>query len=371
MHSDEKHMSDQGGRFLEEIDLFVSGTGGYHTYRIPALVVTSKGTILAFCEGRKHSRADYGEIDLVLRRSFDGGRNWGDLEVVVSGGARTCGNPCPVEDRATGTIWLAFCKNLADGGQPMIMQGRAPRTVWLTKSTDDGSTWAEPEEITEDVKDPAWTWYGTGPCHGIQLTSGRLALPCHYAVGKNCNENDPYHSHIVYSDDHGASWHIGGSVDEGTDECAIVETVAGALYINCRNSMGFDRRGYAWSHDGGNSFSGLAWDDRLIDPDCQGSLVRLTEEGRHDRNRVLFANSTSAVRRERLGVRVSYDECQTWGEAKTLHDGPSAYSDLAVAPDMSILSLCERGDEHPYEGLTLARFSLVWLTGGADMLERD
>ena len=183
----EEQTSDQGRRHFEQTDLFVSGSGGYHTYRIPALVVTSRGTVLALCEGRKHSRADYGEIDLVLRRSLDGGKTWGDLQVVVSESAMTCGNPCPVVDSATGTIWLPFCKNLADGGQQLIMAGKAPRTVWVTKSVDDGATWTEPEEITDDVKDPAWTWYGTGPCHGIQLASGRLALPCHYAVGKNYN----------------------------------------------------------------------------------------------------------------------------------------------------------------------------------------
>lgn len=97
--------------------------------------------------------------------------------MVVTEPGMTCGNPCPVVDAPGGRVWLPFCKNLADGPESMIIEGKAPRTVWITHSDDDGETWSEPREITAQVKAPEWTWYATGPCHGIQVGSGRLVVP--------------------------------------------------------------------------------------------------------------------------------------------------------------------------------------------------
>jgi len=261
--------------WFEQTDLFTRGGQDYHTYRIPALVVSGQGTLLAFAEGRKHGRGDAGEIDLVLKRSLDQGASWEAMQVVVSEPAMTCGNPCPVVDRETGTIWLPFCKNLADGDEAMITQGKAPRTVWMTHSTDDGLTWAEPVEITKDVKDPSWTWYATGPTHGIQLRSGRLLIPCDHIVGQHFDRRrDPYHSHVIYSDDHGASWQVGGIVDQGTNECAVEELADGSVYINCRNYVGEKRRAVAWSQDQGNTFTQFRWEAGLIEPICQARSNR-------------------------------------------------------------------------------------------------
>ena len=349
---------------LQQTNLFTHSQAGYHTFRIPALAITTQGTLLAFAEGRKYGRGDAGEIDLVLKRSFDNGLTWEPMQVVVTEPGMTSGNPCPVVDRETGTIWLPFCQNLADGDESLITQGKAPRTVWITHSTDDGASWAEPTEITADVKDPTWTWYATGPTHGIQLQSGRLLIPCDHMVGKYFDrQRDPYHSHVIYSDDHGASWQVGGIVDDGTNECAVEELVDGSVYINCRNYVGGKRRAVAWSRDQGNTFTQFRWDETLIEPICQASLIRLTDERRHDCNRVLFANPASTAR-EKMTIRLSTDECQTWPIAKLLHAGPAAYSDLAVSADGTIYCLYEGGVEHPYEHLILARFDLAWLTDG-------
>lgn len=156
----------RGEEAVEEVDVFLRRTEGYHTYRIPGIVLSSKNALLAFCEGRKVGSSDAGDIDLVLRRSTDGGKTWGPLQLVYEEGGTaeiTIGNPCPVVDRSTGTIWLPFCRN--------------NERVFITKSTDDGLTWDKPAEISDHVTKPDWRWYATGPGHGIQLTSGRLVVP--------------------------------------------------------------------------------------------------------------------------------------------------------------------------------------------------
>lgn len=353
------HLDERTTPWLEEYPLFVSGEGSYHTYRIPALAVAGDGTLLAFCEGRKGGQGDAGEIDLLLARSHDQGQSWEAMQVVVSETGMTCGNPCPVVDGETGVIWLLFCKNLADGDEDLITQGKAPRTVWITSSRDSGQSWAEPIEITAQVKRPQWTWYATGPGHGVQLTSGRLVIPCDHIVGVNFHRHrDPYHSHVIYSDDHGASWQIGGIVEQGTNECAIAEVSNGILYINCRNYVGDKRRAVAYSHDGGLTFDAFHWDETLIEPICQASLVGLPDTAGQDL--LLFANPASTAR-ERMTVRLSDDGGQSWSTARMLYPGPSAYSDLASLPGGVICCLYERGDKSPYETLTLARFNLPWL----------
>lgn len=258
---------------IEQTQLFVNGTDGYRAFHTPTLLTSSSGTILAICEARnsdpKLMGGDTGDIDIALKRSFDNGRTWEPMQIIVHTGPDTDGNPAPVLDKETGTIWLLFCKNLGDGGEDLIVEGKAPRTVWVTSSKDDGQTWDEPREITEDVKDPSWTWYATGPNHGIQLKSGRIIVPCDHVQGTASAYHDVKssvavlgasgHSHIIYSDDHGESWHIGGVAQVGTNESTIVQTTDGALYFNCRNYVGDHRRAYAWSRDDGLSFQQTGW----------------------------------------------------------------------------------------------------------------
>lgn len=346
--------------------LFRSGEGGYNTYRIPALAVGSRGTVFAFCEARRDGCDDSGTIHMLLRRSFDGGRTWADPQRILAEEDMTCGNPAPVVDRDTGKILLLFCKNLAQGHEGLIFEGKAPRTVWITESADDGASWGTPREITADVKKHHWTWYATGPCHGIQLRTGRLLVPCDYAAAVNLDHaTDPLYSHVIYSDDHGTTWRIGGCVGPGVEECCVVEGVDGGVYINCRTDgrrpdLFPKRRQAGWSGDGGQSFHDFRADDALVEPYCQGSVLRLSTKAEHGKNRVLFSNPACATARRNLTVRVSYDECQTWPVACALQEGPSAYSDLAVTHAMDILCLYERGRGKDFEhmDLALARFSL-------------
>jgi sialidase-1 len=332
--------------------VFVAGKDGYHTYRIPSLIVSAKGTLLAFCEGRKNGRGDAGDIDLVLRRSSDGGKTWGPLQVVWDDGDNTCGNPCPVVDRKTGTIWLLMTHNLGSDTEASIIDGtsKGTRTVWVTHSTDDGATWAKPVEITRDVKDPEWTWYATGPGVGIQLASGRLVVPCDNKVKRTKARQ----SHVIYSDDGGKTWKLGGVVGPNCNECQVAERTDGSLLLNMRSYQASNRRLLATSADGGQTWTKPVEDRELIEPVCQASLVRL------EKGRLLFSNPAS-TKRERLTVRLSADDGKTWTAAKVLHEGPAAYSCLAVLPSGDIGCLYERGDKNPYETITLARFPKAWL----------
>lgn len=346
--------------------VFRSGEGGYHTYRIPALIVTQKGTLLAFCEGRRNGRSDTGEINTLLRRSFDGGRTWGPVQVVAADGPNTFGNPCPVVDGGSGTIWLPLTKNLGEDNEADIKMGtaRGTRTVWICKSTDDGATWSAPAEITASTKKNGWAWYATGPGVGIQLKSGRLVIPCDYAL---LGTRD-YGSHIIYSDDRGETWKIGGDVFPGCNECQAVELEDGSVMLNMRSNKEKLCRQIAISKDAGLTFSEAASDLTLVEPVCQASFLRYTTSKDGGRSRLLFSNPAS-LRRNMMTVRMSYDEGKTWPVAKLLDPRDAAYSCLAALPNGEIGLLYECGEKDAYQTITFARFSLEWLTEGKDRLK--
>jgi sialidase-1 len=350
----------------ETIDLWSAGTGRYHTYRIPALEITATGAVLAFCEGRRDGSGDSGQIDLLMRRSDDGGRTWGRSRVIVSEPGMTCGNPAPVLDRQTGTIWLPFCKNRADGDEALIRTGLAPRTVWVTRSDDDGESWAEPIEITADVKRPGWTWYATGPCHGIQLQSGRLVVPCDFRSLDSVTGEQARYSHVITSDDHGATWQVGGIVDsEGTNESVAVALTDGRVYLNCRDQARRGRRIVAFSDDGGTTFGPARFDEALIEPACQGSAIAVPNWASCHAGHVVFANPASATR-DTLTVRLGSPDATTWTAGRVLEAGRAAYCDLAIVPegtmgDATVLCLFETGEATPYECLRLVRVPVAWL----------
>lgn len=347
----------------QQMPLFVAGEGDYHTYRIPALVVSQRGTLLAFCEGRRSGRGDSGNIDLLLRRSFDGGRTWQEVQVVWDDGPNTIGNPCPVVDRASGTIWLPLTRNLGHDNERAIKAGTAEgtREAWITYSRDDGATWATPVDITRQVKPSDWGWYATGPGCGIQSARGRLLIPCDHSV----LGSQEYRSHVIYSDDGGQSWQLGGAIGPRMNECQMIERTDGELLMNMRSYREEHCRAIATSRDGGLTWSSPQPDRALIEPVCQASLIRYTDARQHDRDRLVFANPASR-RREKLTVRLSYDEGRTWPVAQPLWEGPAAYSALAALEDGTLVCLYERGEQGPYETLTLARFGIDWLSDGAD-----
>ncbi len=349
----------------KETVLYSKGTPPYNNYRIPALITTPKGALLAFCEGRE--AGDAGDIDTLVRRSEDGGKTWSPQEVVWNDGRNTCGNPCPVIDAKTGVIWLLSTWNLGTDHEKDIirLKSRDTRRVFVTNSEDDGKTWAAPKEITKDTKLENWTWYATGPCTGIQLEhgdhAGRLLIPCDHIEA----ETNKYFSHVIYSDDHGATWQLGGRTPaDQVNECQAVELAGGRLMLNMRN---YDRkqktRAVATSDDSGMTWSPLRHDPVLIEPICQASLLRAPHDGEkgNDTTRLLFSNPASSDGRVGMTVRLSEDGGQTWAKSRLLHPGPSAYSCLAVLPDGGIACFYEKGRESAYETITFARFPFAWI----------
>jgi sialidase-1 len=346
------------------IEVYQAGDAGYHTFRIPSLIAARNGTLLAFAEGRRAGGGDAGDIDLVLKRSRDEGRTWSPVQVIGDDGPNTVGNPCPVIDRTTGTIWLLTTRNRGADREKDIIAGTAEgtRTVWLMKSTDDGETWSAAIDITASVKRPGWTWYATGPGIGIQTRAGRLVIPANHAEAGT----GVHRSHIVYSDDGGRTWAVGGIADAGTNESQLVELSDGRLMLNMRNHPPKPQnvRLVAISRDGGRTLAPSRPDPRLVEPPAQASLLALPG-GRRGRASLVFANPASTAR-ERLTVRLSDDEGATWPASRVVHPGPAAYSSLAALGDGTIGVLFERGDRSPYERITFAQLGLAWLRAGTD-----
>jgi len=350
---------------LSQTDVFTAGTGGYHTYRIPAAVLSKRGALLAFCEGRKLSAADGGKIDLLLKRSTDGGRTWAAPQVVWADSTNTCGNPAPVVDSVTGEIWLLLTWNRGADDERQIEAGtsRETRRVFVTHSGDDGVTWAVPCDITGAVKLPHWRWYATGPVNGIQLTRGphlgRLVIPANHSDHSDPAKH-PFRAHVIYSDDHGRSWHLGGVEEEKTNESTVAERADGSLLHNMRSYHGQHARAIALSHDGGATWSPVTLDRTLVDPVCQASLLRFSWPQAARPGVLLFCNP-AATKRQNLTVRLSYDDGATWPIARALCPGPAAYSCLVALPDQVVGCLYECGKQTPCERIVFARFPLEWL----------
>ena len=343
---------------LEQKDIFVSGTSGYHTFRIPSIIAAKNGDLLAFCEGRKDGNSDSGTIEMLLRRSQDGGSSWSPIEVVWADPNNTCGNPCPVVDHTTGLISLLMTHNLGSDIESKIIDGtsKGTRTVHLSQSSDHGRTWSSPTEITSTTKKDCWTWYATGPGAGIQLKSGRLIIPCDHIEAVN----KKYYSHVIISDDGGSNWYLGGSTpNDQVNECEVAELPNGTLLLNMRNYDHEQRtRAYSYSEDGGHTWSNISRHPELIEPICQASMRRISVK---NNNYLLFSNPANRDSRVDMTVRLSSDNGQTWPHTRELHNGPAAYSCLYTTENGHGYCLYECGKNSPYEFIRLAYFDLDWI----------
>jgi len=361
-----------GGEIEQDV-VFRAGEDGYHTYRIPSLLPTKNGTLLALCEGRKSGGGDAGDIDVVLKRSNDGGKTWGELQVIWNDGTNTCGNPCPVVDRRTGRIVLLLTHNLGDDNEPEIKSrtGKSTRTVWVCHSDDEGATWSAPREITNEAKDPDWTWYATGPGVGVQLAhgphAGRLVIPCDHAYlttneGQSTSE---FGAHAIVSDDGGTSWQRSEAIAPQMNECQVAELAEpfGGLLLDMRSYRGKACRAQSVSHDGGMTWTEPRNVPALVEPVCQASLIRCFWPRDSRPGLLAFSNPADPKKRVKMTVRTSRDDGRTWSDGTLLHAGPSAYSCLATLPDGTVACLYERGEKSAYETITIARMPADRVTG--------
>jgi sialidase-1 len=349
---------------FEQVDVFVAGERDYKEFRIPVLVVTNSGTLLAISEAGRTS-SDSGDRDLLLRRSTDGGRTWSaDIQLLRDEGASTCGNPTVLVDRQTGRIHLLSTVNGA--------------RVFHNYSDDDGVTWSDFRDITEvfEAFKPrfAWTRFATGPGLGIELARGKYKGRFVMTLWFTSDEKQ-FRSAVVYSDDRGKTWKPGGLTDEAfnTNECTVFERADGTLVLNMRGGGNHPKEGRkpyritAISSDGGMTWSKSQYDKNLICPECL-ACTRRHSWPEEERSRVLFANPADEKGRVNMTVRLSYDEGVSWPVAKQIFAGPSAYSCLARLPDGDIGLLFEGGERHRYQKMILARFPLAWLTDAKDGL---
>ena len=350
------------------VDVFTNGREGYPAYRIPSLIPSKSGVLLAFAEGRMSLR-DHAENDIVLKRSTNGGLTWSALQLVAEDGTNALGNPTAVVVRETGRVLLmyqryaqGFDEHKAEPG----LDGRRICRTWLQHSDDDGVTWTKPREITASVKRPVVvTSTAAGPGIGIQLRrgphAGRILMPFNQGpFGK-------WKVYAVFSDDQGATWRYGETAEEGAaghaNEVQFVELNDGSVMLNARNQGGgLKQRKISTSRDGGATWSATQHDAALIEPTCQGSILRHPNNGDAARDVFLFSNPGTQTGRTNGVVRLSRDDGKTWPVARVLHPGGFAYNCLASLPDGSAGCLFERDG---YKTITFARFTLEWLNAEA------
>ncbi|KUL64753.1 MULTISPECIES: sialidase family protein [Streptomyces] len=365
---------DTGAARSYEVSVpFRAGTEGYTSYRIPAVVLTHAGTVLAFAEGRVDSSADYGHIDLVLKRSADGGRTWGALQIVARDEDGTAGNPAPVVldgGPHDGRVLLVHIRSAASATEDRIRRGEVSaadgRRVWLTYSDDDGASWSGAREITASTKRPEWRWYATTPGHALQLRygahAGRIVVAANHSLpptvpGDDGTEGRYNGGHDLLSDDDGATWRI-GYVDDNPDGYVNVnETTAaqlpdGRVYFNTRtDATAPGNRADAHSGDGGATLD-LPFRPQagLVAPVVEGSVLHLGEP-----DALLFSGPADPAYRALMTVRTSHDGGVTWRPTHTVNGLPAAYSDLVRLDEATVGLLYETGDFSAYSTITFRR----------------
>ena len=349
-----------------------AGQDGVFTSRIPALVTTPKGTLIAAFDLRHANAVDLpGDIDVGMVRSFDHGTTWTPVRRVMDfdkNVAGTMGNgvgdPTLLVDQETGTIFISaiwvrgerFAK-----GPPIPIEKSGQFLV--IKSTDDGATWSEPINITAQVQDPAW---GTavalkGPGSGTQLRDGTLVIPTYF---KTYPDGRVGHSAFIWSTDHGVTWQRAAPAMPGTlrtSEAQIAQLEDGSLLMSIRNHGTRKLRAwarYSWSHDLGKGQWGEPW-FVVPDPTCMASLIR------HPAGPLLFSNPNSQTARIAMTVRASTDGGHTWNAGRLIDPGVSGYSCMTVLADGRIGMLYERGELNYHESLHFVRFPLEWITAAS------
>jgi sialidase-1 len=343
-----------------------NGDDGVHTYRIPGLATTPKGTLIAAFDARNQSSVDLpGDIDVAMMRSTDHGETWSEMKRIIdfdatvpSSHGNGVGDPAILVDTKTGAIFVVALWSKGPrawhGSGPGVHPDETGQLV-IVKSTDDGLSWSEPTSITPQIKDPEWKLCFNGPGNGIQLREGSLVFPAQFK-----DKNAVPHSCFIASHDGGSTWNISPAAIPSaipTSESAIVQTEANTLVLSMRNESRAGVRAWARWEWSGDLMSGK-WSEpwfTVTDPTCMASLVR------HPQGELLFSNPNHAQKRLALTIRTSSDHGVTWSDGRLLERNGAMYSCMAVLNDGRIAILYEGADA---KGLVFARFPLEWVLEG-------
>ena len=361
-----KTMKQISATTLPDSSVVFVPSGEYASMRIPALVITKKGTLLAFCEARIGTASDWADMDMLMRRSTDRGKTWERFVVIAPRAAgQPTSNPTPIVD-SHGTIHLLYQRDYA--------------RAYYISSKDDGKTWTEPTDITYafEAFKPEYDWkvLAPGPGHAIQLKNGRLLAPVWLS---DPDRLVPRRSHgpscvaTIYSDDLGRTWKRGAIVANNTaelkspNESMVVQLDDGRVMINMRNPTDIRRKAVSYSPDGISNWSKPVFDEELFEPVCMASLIKGPSQNRDGKSLLFFSNPDSRdipkYPRRNLTIKLSYDEGQSWPVQKLLHAGPSGYSDMAVdGIDVYCLFETNRESEGWNYTIMLKHFTLDWLT---------
>ena len=343
------------GPLFEQVDVFESGRNGYFAYRIPAIETAPDGSLLAFAEARKYHLNDPGfdkqDVDLVMKRSTDGGRSWSAMKVIEDPGERwSAANPCTLVDRETKRVWLFYLRGKPERNTYSARPGTDDIQILAHTSDDHGVTWSEPIDltsVTRDMADPKWRTSVVGPGGGIQSRDGRLAIPVW--------EFEPWGVFAVVSEDHGRTWRRGELVTGVSgDECQLVELADGRWLFDIRQQRGM-HRWQATSSDGGKTWSKPHDGETVSAVACAIERFTLKANG-DDRDRLLWTGP-KGPERSNLVVRVSYDDGLTFTNERAMSAGPAAYSDLTILRDQTAGVLWERGTNADYQFITFTRFN--------------
>jgi len=354
----------------EATQVFISGTDGHESYRIPAIITLPDGTLLAFAEGRVRGSADFGDINIVTKRSTDKGRSWSKMSTIVDYDSLQAGNPAPVVDLTDpeypeGRIFLFY--NTGNNHEGEVRKGNGYREVWYKTSSDGGLTWLEAVNITTEVHKPLmpdvnpaynfsedWRSYANTPGHAMQFTEGpykgRILIPANHSAGEPKDNWEDYSAHVFFTDDHGITFRVGQTLNlPGSNEATAAEISGGRLMLNARNQKGDIRaRIVAISEDGGATWNTVYFDHLLPDPVCEGSLLNI---GKYKGKNILaFCNPADTINRNNLTLRISYNDGETWTKKIVIDksDDPArkknytAYSDIVSMSHGRIGILYER-----------------------------
>ncbi len=336
---------------VNEVSVFVSGNDGYESYRIPAIINAPNGDLLAFCEGRVHGSGDFGDIDIVLKRSTDNGKTWSSMQKVVDYDTLQAGNPAPVVDLLDpaypeGRIFLFY--NTGNNHEREVREGLGLREVWFITSTDGGNTWSEATNITTQVHRPNqpdthpdyhfaedWRSYANTPGQGMQFDQGkfkgRIYIAANHSSGAPQKAFKDYNAHGYYTDDHGKTFHLSEVVPfEGSNESMAALIHGDTLLMNSRNQQGNVRsRIISLSSDGGATWDTTYYDRQLPDPVNQGSLLAF--DGADGKPLLAFCNAADTAHRDNLTVRVSNDGGKTWFFNQPVAKAPEGYEGAYAA----------------------------------------